>query len=402
MIKNEKIVHVFLNLSSPKVKVGTLAYKNKKIFFEYDHNFLKTSIELSPYFLPLKEGVFECNVSSHKDIWGLFNDSIPNSLEQLVIDRHFKNKGIDPLDITPLNRLCYIGDFTIGALSYECKQKHNNTIVNELYQITYNAIAKNNKEDLTKLFLSKNSLSSKVDYKVPIQHHNSRLAIDSILEPLQQDFSPVIVKFISPTDPAELGKIEYAYSLMAKDAKLERPHARLIRNKYFSYVRFDYQGNKRLHIHTVAGLIHSDIKNPSFDYDDLLALSLHLTKDVREQTKVFRVACFNLFSSNRNDHVKNFSFTMDNNGIWKFSPSYNITFSNGINGEHYTKYLGSGKNPKEKHLIDLGIKHMIKNSEKIIKEVKTSVSNWMKFANEVNLSEETSNLILSEISKRLN
>jgi len=30
-------------------KVGTLATKNKKIYFEYDKAFLKTGIELSPY-----------------------------------------------------------------------------------------------------------------------------------------------------------------------------------------------------------------------------------------------------------------------------------------------------------------------------------------------------------------
>jgi len=402
MSKDEKIVHVFLNLSSPKVKVGILAYQNGKIFFEYDHEFLKTSLELSPYMLPLQEKVFEFNDSASDGLWGIFNDSIPNSLEQLVLDKYLKEQDINPLDITPLDRLCYIGDFTMGALSYECKQNYNNTIVKELDQITRNVIVKDNETDLIKLFSSNNSLSSEVDHKVPIQHHNSRLTIGSILKPLQQNFSQVFVKFMSPTDPAELGKIEYAYSLMAKDAKLERPHSYLIKNKYFAYKRFDYHENKRLHIHSVAGLIHSDIKNPTLDYNDLLALSLDLTKDIRELEKVFRVACFNLFSSNRDDHAKNFSFMMDENGIWKFAPSYNITFSNGLNGEHCTKYLGEGKNPTEKHLIELGSKHMLKNSKKIIKEVKASISKWSMFAEKVNLSDETCNLILGEIYKKLN
>jgi hypothetical protein len=47
MSKDEKIVHVFLNLSSPKVKVGTLVQKNEKIFFEYDNKFLKSTLEIS-------------------------------------------------------------------------------------------------------------------------------------------------------------------------------------------------------------------------------------------------------------------------------------------------------------------------------------------------------------------
>ena len=42
-------------------KVGTLAQKDKKIYFEYDKAFLKTGIELSPYKLPLKAGLFRCD-----------------------------------------------------------------------------------------------------------------------------------------------------------------------------------------------------------------------------------------------------------------------------------------------------------------------------------------------------
>lgn len=399
MSKDEKIVHVFLNLSSPKVKVGTLMQKNKIIFFEYDDKFLKSTLEISPYMLPLKEGVFECSEST---FWGVFNDSIPNSLEQLLLDQYLEQKNIDFQDITPLDKLCYIGNFTMGALSYKCKEKYNDFIVNDLFKITCNVLLKNNEENFIKLVTPISRLSRDMDCKMPIQYHTSEKTMYPISKSSKRDYSQIFVKFILPTDSIESGAIEMAYNSMALDAKLEIPGFFMAINKYFSYERYDYQKNKRLHVHSVAGLLYDDSKTSSLDYDDLLALTLHLTKDVREQEKVFRVACFNLFSSNRDDHAKNFSFTMDKNGIWKFAPSYNITFSNGLNGEHYTKYLGEVKNPTEKHLIDLGIKHMIKNSEKIIKEVKTSVSNWIKFANEVNLSEETSNLILSEISKRLN
>ena len=403
MSKNEKKVHVFLNLSTPKLKIGTLVQKNKKIFFEYDYKFLKSTLELSPYVLPLKEGVFECSDSTFEGLWGLFNDSIPNGLEQLIVDEYLKKENIDPLDITPLDRLCYIGDFTMGALSYEFKEKEDdNWIVNDLFQIACNILIENNEENFIKRVTSNNRLSEEIDWKVPILYHNSEHTMHPITKSAEQDYSQIFVKFISPMDSMESGAIECAYSLMSKDAKLERPNDFLVKNKYFCYMRYDYQENKRLHVHSVAGLIHSDIRNPSLDYDDLLTLTLDLTKDVREQEKVFRVACFNLFSCNRNDHVKNFSFMMDKNGIWKFAPSYNITFSNGLNGEHYTKYLGEGKNPTEKHLMDLASKHMIKNSQKIIKEVKTSISNWIQFAKKANLSDETCNLILTEISKRLN
>jgi len=45
-----------LTIHLSQQKVGTLATKNKKIYFEYDKAFLKTGIEISPYKLPLKAG----------------------------------------------------------------------------------------------------------------------------------------------------------------------------------------------------------------------------------------------------------------------------------------------------------------------------------------------------------
>jgi len=50
-------------------KVGTLAIKNKKIYFEYDKAFLKT--RTIPYKLPLKAGLFICEDDTFDGLWGL-------------------------------------------------------------------------------------------------------------------------------------------------------------------------------------------------------------------------------------------------------------------------------------------------------------------------------------------
>jgi len=50
-------------------------------------------------------------------------------------------------------------------------------------------------------------------------------------------------------------------------------------NSYFTIKRFDRIGDRRVHIHSVAGMVHSDFRLPSLDYDDLLSLSLHVTKN---------------------------------------------------------------------------------------------------------------------------
>jgi serine/threonine-protein kinase HipA len=61
-------------------------------------------------------------------------------------------------------------------------------------------------------------------------------------------------------------------------------------------------------MHTVSGLIHSNFRFPSLDYEDLLSLTSYLTKDIREVEKMFRLAVFNVMAHNQDDHAKNFSF----------------------------------------------------------------------------------------------
>ena len=51
------MVNVFYRKGLNKILVGRLAEKERKIFFEYAAEFIKTGIELSPFKLPLKSGV---------------------------------------------------------------------------------------------------------------------------------------------------------------------------------------------------------------------------------------------------------------------------------------------------------------------------------------------------------
>lgn len=152
---------------------------------------------------------------------------------------------------------------------------------------------------------------------------------------LKEGYTHYMVKFASALDSREIGLVEYAYGRMAKVAGLDMPKTALLHGKhrsYFAIERFDRVGDGRVHMHSVAGLTHSDFRFPTLDYDDLLSFTLHLTKDVNEQKKMYRLACFNLFSHNRDDHAKNFSFLMDEKGVWKMSPVYDATFSYGPSG----------------------------------------------------------------------
>jgi len=397
-VKNINILTVYLTQTTTQ-KVGTLAIKDKKIYFEYDKAFLRTGIELSPYKLPLKPGLFRCNDSTFDGIWGLFADSLPDGWGRLLMDRHLMRLGVDPASLSPLDRLAYVGSHAMGALVYVPEREVEHTleeiVLDDLAQSSAD-ILEGSSETLLDELLSLNGSSAGARPKVLVQISDDQQQIIHGRQELQERFSHWMVKFASSTDSREIGAIEYAYSLMAQEAGLQMPRTALIegrRGHYFACERFDRVGEKRVHMHSVAGLTHSDFRFPTLDYDDLLALTLHLTKNMQEVEKVFRLACFNLFTHNRDDHAKNFSYVMDEKGLWSFSPIYDVTFSSGPGGEHSTMYMGEGKHPTTEHLLKLAQKHGLKKGEKIIEEVRETVSQWHKFAKSAGVSQKTAQMI---------
>jgi serine/threonine-protein kinase HipA len=374
-----QVIKVYLSTQLQEQLVGTLAYRDKNIYFEYDPIFLTSNIELSPYKLPLKSGVMVCDDTVFDGLFGVFADSLPDGWGKLLLDRYFLKEGVQYSDITPLDRLGYIGNYGVGALSYrpyisDIEQKITQINLDNLASKSMKILNDDSQQDLEKLLLlGGSSAGARPKVMVQIDQDNNIISGTQILQP---GYDHYIVKFASHLDPQDIGKNEYLYSLAAKAAKIEMPNTKLLQGKYFAVERFDRIGDTRVHIQSVAGLTHSDFRYPTLDYDDLLGLTLHLTKNVEEQIKMFRLAVFNLFAHNRDDHAKNFSFLLDKDNNWQLAPAYDLTFSQGPGGEHSTTYLGEGKNPTQEHLIKLANKHNIKNADDVMSEIKGVVDRF--------------------------
>jgi serine/threonine-protein kinase HipA len=221
---------------------------------------------------------------------------------------------------------------------------------------------------------------------------------------LPKGYAPWIVKFSSAQDGDDAGAIEYVYALMARKAGISMPDVRLFSAKksagYFAVKRFDRNGKQRFHMHTACGLLHSDFRVPSLDYEDLIALTSALTKDAREIEKLYQLAVFNVLAHNRDDHSKNFSFLMDAKGEWKLSPAYDLTFSSGPRGEQSTMVIGEGKNPTINHLIKLGNEAKLSKNRiaEIIDQTQAALANWKTLAKEHGVSAANIGLIAKRIN----
>ena len=87
---------------------------------------------------------------------------------------------------------------------------------------------------------------------------------------------------------------------------------------------------------------------------------------------------FNYLIDNKDDHSKNFSFTVSDNGkgkySWHLAPAYDLTLcTEGYNGEHATSVNGTG-NPTLKDMIAVGMKNKMSKQRcrEIFEEVKSN------------------------------
>jgi serine/threonine-protein kinase HipA len=383
--RNQNLVHVYYHSSLEKQLMGRLLLKNRQIFFEYDAAFMKTGLELSPFKLPLKTGVIESNDRPFEGLFGVFNDSLPDGWGRLLLDRKLMNAGLNPGALSPLDRLCFVGSFGMGALSYEPENPSTiSDITNDLDEIDSEIQATLDEDD------------TYVD-DLLILAGSSAGARPKVL--LNIDGVDWLIKFRSYLDPKDISAIEYAYHLMAMDAGLVVPEAKLFPSRkglgFFGVKRFDRNADHRIHMHTIAGLLHADHREPSLDYESIMKATLYLTKDIRQCEIQFRNAVFNVLSHNRDDHSKNFSCLMDKQGSWTVSPAYDLTFSSGPAGEHSTMVVGEGKSPTKNHLLKLAGIVGIKQDKalEIIYQVFAAVKKWDDFATEVGVSKlQTKNI----------
>ncbi|WP_186398821.1 type II toxin-antitoxin system HipA family toxin [Stappia sp. P2PMeth1] len=354
-------IRVGLELDGTTLPVGRLATRARKIYFEYDAAFLKHGLEISPLRLPLKSGLSSFEAGLFEGLPGVFNDSLPDGWGQLLFDRFARSQGIAPEALTPLDRLAHVGRIGMGALVYEPDYSLDDTEgalnLDDLAQQAQEVLA-GEADDVLKELLALNGSSAGARPKALIGLDADRRTIAHGVSDLPEGFEPWLVKFGTMQDGNDAGAVEYVYALMAREAGVDMPDVHLFPAKtgagYFATRRFDRIGPNRLHMHTACGLLHADFRTPALDYEDLLALTGVLTRDVREVEKMYRLAVFNVLAHNRDDHSKNFSFLMDASGDWTLSPAYDLTFSSGPRGEQSTMVMGEGRNPGLAHLTKLG------------------------------------------------
>lgn len=394
---------------------------NGMVGFQYDEEFLKSSIEISPIKMPLSTVTYTFPALPEQTFHGLpgmVADSLPDKFGNIVINRYLESQGRTADSLSVIEKLCYTGKRGMGALEYEPSQEL--TTMNETVDL--DALTKLASEILSEkeqIHIEKNdnlmaqlmecgSSVGGARAKTLIAWNPETNDIRSGQINAGKGYEYWLLKFDniknnkdkdSIPDDGEYTKVEYAYYLMALDAGIEMSECRLYKENgsaHFMTKRFDRKGIKveKLHMQSLCALAHMDFNSPrTYSYEEAFSVMKQLKLPYSDFVQLFRRMVFNEYAKNYDDHTKNISFLMDKKGVWSLSPAYDITFSYRKDSiwvsAHQMLINGKADNIEKEDLLKVAEKANIKKSDavKIIEQVINSVSRWEDFAEKSGMSE---------------
>ena len=406
-------------------KIGTVVQNGITSIpqFMYDPGFIKSGIELSPIRMPLSTQIYSFSNLNEKTFHGLpgmLADSLPDKFGMKVIADYLARQGREIDSLTAVEKLCYIGRRGMGALEYipelGIRDLPDQSIdIDELSKLADRILSDRKEIHITAdeqaigQLLKIGTSAGGARAKALIAWNEETKDIRSGQIDAGDGYSYWLLKFgeiknnkdkDKEADSPEYPKIEYAYSLMTKDAGIDMSECRLIRSDegtHFMTKRFDREADtgRKIYMQSLGGVAHYDFNDPgahSYEQAVQMMRKMGLRQNTVEQ--LFRRMVFNEVAKNYDDHVKNISFLMDRKGEWRLAPAYDMTFSYNPNSYwtsmHQMQINGKREGLTIEDLVACGENMDIssKKIKSIIGQVIAVVREWPQYAEYVGLKEE--------------
>lgn len=390
---------------------------------EYDTRFERSGLELSPIHMPLQAQHVYSFTSLSRDTFmglpGLLADALPDAYGKALLDRWLASVG--HTFANPVERLCYQGKRSMGALEFEPAQdafleQGNSIEIDSLVQVARQALdAKSQlnvnldadrKEALLNIIKVGTSAGGQ-RAKAVIAYNEKTGEVRSGQVDAPAGFTQWLLKLDGVTnqelgDPKHYGRIEYAYYRMALRAGIEMMPSRLLEENgraHFMTRRFDRtDDNQKLHMQTLCGLAHFDYKLlRAYSYEQAFQVMRQLRLPYSQAEEMFRRMVFNVVARNQDDHTKNISFLMARDGTWRLSPAYDMSWAYNPEGE-WTSQHQMSINDKwtdftRADLRAVAARMNIKHPEEIIEQVQDAVATWPQIASEAGIPTDIINAI---------
>ena len=400
--------------------VGAVSWdeENRFAIFEFDPGFLEHGLDLSPIMMPIDEARrgaarFEFRrlpFETYKGLPGLLADALPDKFGNAIINQWLAGQGRTPESFSPVERLCYTGKRGMGALEFRpvINVKIETSVPVEVQALTELAQAVVDKRSLLQSDLLSDPSDAMLNIirvgtsaggtrpkaVIALNDKTGKVRSGQVAAPKGYDYW--ILKFdgvrdTSLGDPAGYGRIEYAYSLMAKAAGINMTECRLLEEgdrAHFMTRRFDRAGrNEKLHVQSLCAMAHFDFNTPgTHSYEEAFRTMRELRLPYKDAEQQYRRMVFNVVARNQDDHTKNIAFIMDKRGQWGLAPAFDVIYAYNPDGpwthQHQMSIHGKRDGFTIADLLAVGKEMNIKSGVPIIEAVIESVSQWPRFASE--------------------
>ena len=407
--------------------IGVLQWDERRnsAQFEYSKEFASGQIEPSPLLMPLRQGYVysfpQLSLHTYKGLPGMFADSLPDTYGRAIFDRWLGLTG--RTSSNPVETLCFMGERCMGALEYEpaIGQETDSEALFEVSALVdaarealsgkkgfYANLEKDRKmaiADILRLGTSAGGQRA----KALIAYNESTGDVRSGQIPAPDGFEYYLLKLdgvsggtgLRETD--NFGRLEYSFYLLAKECGVDMAGCSLLEENgraHFMTKRFDRGNGRKLHMQTLCGIAHYDfgaIRTYSYEQAFGVMRRLHLT--YAEASQMFRRVAFNVVMRNQDDHTKNISFLMSENGKWTLAPAYDVGYAYNPSGlwtsTHQMSVNGKFDDINRKDLLELASANNVKNASEIIDCVCENAAKWPGIALNCGVPKD----IVREISK---
>ena len=384
----------------------------------YNPAFLKKGLNISPLTVPVD------GVRGLTPIWGeeakiyqklpaFVADSLPDAWGNQLFDLWRQQNHLSNADITPLDKLSFIGKRGMGALEFVPEVSRERRVekidIKSLASLAERIFTeRENARILPEESITMQSLLTvgtsaggrQPKAIVAINRKNGEVRSGQISG--LEDFDYCLIKFgNSQYCSAELEMTYYKLATMAGINMMPSELYQVDGNNHFMTKRFDRKDGKKVHTQTLAAI------NPDADsYEQLIAICRKLHLPETDCYEVFRRMVFNVLANNTDDHNKNFSFIMNEDGTWRLAPAYDITYifdSGGFlpNEDHCMYIRAKLRGITRDDVIQLAKDNGIRRPDAIIRDIVKAIKQFRVVATKYGVAEQWIGRIETTIAEHL-
>lgn len=393
--------------------------------FQYERDFARSGIQVSPLVMPLSDQVYSfpaLSSNTYHGLPGLLADSLPDRFGNALIDAWLSTQGRLPGSFNAIERLCYTGDRGMGALGFipatgpdtrATERIHVDQLVGLASEILAHrhglsgSFDDDGREAALKNILRVGTSAGGARAKAAIAWNPVTDEVRSGQVEADDGFQHWLIKFDGVagsgdhglTDPLGYGLIEFAYHRMAMAAGVTMNECRIFKENgrhHFMTRRFDRtEGGGKLHMQTLGALAHYDFNLAgAHSYEQALLAIRQLELPMAAIEEQFRRMVFNIISRNQDDHVKNIAFLMDRTGQWSTSPAYDVTYSYQPAGEWTSRHQMT-MNGKRDDFTMADFRQCARSAsmkrgraDQIVSDVLDTVRHWHEYADAAGVDSE--------------